>query len=145
MLYSIIGLIHNLGLAFGVGGATANQLLMMKSRSDKEFSPVFMKASEPIVKLTFLGLILLTFSGIGFFALGYPEKQMLLVKHIFVAGLWVSGSLMRFVYQPRLVRLAPKPGQPPKTEFLSVQQKEQALMKIVLILWYVITIMSSLL
>jgi hypothetical protein len=145
MVWSIIGLIHNLGLAFGVGGATANLALMMKSRSDKEFTPVFMKASEPIAKLTFLGLILLTLSGIGFFVLGYPEKQLLLLKHILVAVLWVSGLLMMFVYQPRLGRLAPKPGQPPTTEFFSVQKIVQALGMILLILWYAITIMSTLL
>lgn len=143
--YSIVSLIHDFGLAFGVGGVTVNLALMMKSRSDREFAPIFMKASEPIARLVFLGLSLLTLSGIGFFVLGYPEEQMLLVKHILVAVLWVIGSLMMFSYQPKLAKLAPKPGQPPTPEFFSIQKRVQILGMIGIILWYTTTIMGALL
>lgn len=141
-MWEIFRLMHLFGLAFGVGAVTVNLILMMKSRSNKEFAPVFMKASKSIATLVFLGLILLTLSGIGFAALGYPEKQLLLVKHVLIAVLWGNGLFVVFSLSPKLTKLAPKPGQPPTQEFLSIQRQVQVMGILGIILWYTITVMS---
>ena len=144
-VWTLLRLVHLFALAFGVGGATISMALMMKAGSDKEFAPVFAKVSKIIAKVVFLGLILLTISGIGFFVLGYPEKELLLVKHALVAIIWVAGSLIMFVYSPKLSKLAPKPGNPPTPEFLSVQKTVQTLGIINFICWYATTVLSVLL
>ncbi len=141
-MWQIFRLIHLFGLAFGVGAVTVNLILMMRSRSNKDFAPVFMRASKPIAMLVFLGLILLTLSGIGFAALGYLEKQLLLAKHILVAVLWVNGLFVMFSLSPKLIKLAPKPGQPLKQEFLSIQRQVQVMGTLGIILWYTITVMG---
>jgi len=136
---------HIFGLAFGVGGASAKFALFMKSYSDKESAPVFIKFAKPISQLILLGLILLTVSGIGWAALGYPEKQMLVVKHILVAVLWVVGILINNVYEPKLHRLAPTPGQSLTSGFFQVQKQLLALEAVGTICFYTIAVLGVLL
>ncbi|MHA2301641.1 MAG: hypothetical protein ACXACD_11870 [Candidatus Thorarchaeota archaeon] len=124
---------------------TANFALMLKSRSDKEFGPIFMKASEPIAKIISLGLILVTLSGVGFYAIGYPETQLLLIKHVLVVALWINGFIMMFYLQPKLKGLAPRPDKPPTPEFFLVQKQMQTLGIIGIVLWYAITVQGVLL
>lgn len=135
---------HIIGLAFGVGGVTVNAVLMMKARSDKELASIMVKVEKAIGPLIFLGLGLLTLSGIGFLGLGYPLTRTLSIKLFLVAALWAEGPLIRY-HTSRLAKLALGPNESSSLEFLSTKKKVQALRAVGVILWYATTILGVLL
>jgi hypothetical protein len=141
---SLFIFIHIVGLAFGLGGVTVNFALMIKARFDKELASIMSKVSKTIGPLIFLGLVLLTISGIGFVRLGYPLTRTLIVKLHLVAVLWMEGLLISYI-SLKLGRLAPKLGEPPSLKFLSTRRKMQALAAVGLVLWYTITALGVLL
>lgn len=143
MLRTLFIFVHLIGLAFGVGGVTANAILMIKTRSNKEFTPIIMKAVVLIGKLVFFGLVLLTVSGIGFLYLGYPLAR-LTVKLFLVGALWIEGPLVHY-FTSRLAKLVPNPSQPASPEFLSIKRKTQVIGMIGVILWYMTTALGVLL
>ena len=136
--------VHTVGLAFGLGGVTINVVLMIKARFDKELASTIIKVSKTIGPLIFLGLVLLTISGIGFMRLGYPLTRTLAVKHILVVALWIEGPLI-FYLTSKLAKLSPTPSEPPSLKFLSTRRMMQALAAAGLILWYTITVLGVLL
>jgi hypothetical protein len=169
---SVFIFIHIVGLAFGLGGVTVNFALMIKARFDKELASIIPRVSKTIGPLIFLGLVLLTISGIGFVHLGYPLTRTLVVKLHLVGVLWVEGLLISYL-SSKLGRLAPKShladidreiervkkhvsaglsgsvleplGEPPSLKFLSTRRKMQALATVGLFLWYTITVLGVLL
>jgi len=141
---TIFVFIHVVGLAFGLGGVTANVVLMIKARFDKELASIMSKVSKTIGPLIFLGLVLLTLSGIGFVRLGYPLTRTLIVKLHLVAVLWVESLLISYL-SSKLGRLAPKLGKPPSLKFLSTRRKMQALVAVGVVLWYTTTALGILL
>lgn len=141
MLRALFIFVHVIGSALGVGGVTANVVLWTKARFDKELAPAILKIVELIGKLIFLGLILLTLSGIGFLYLGFPLAR-LTVKLSLVAALWVESPLVHYLTS-RVANLAPKPGQPQSPEFLSIKRKTQVVGTIGVILWYTTTAIGA--
>jgi hypothetical protein len=136
--------IHIIGLALGLGGVTVNVALMVKARFDKELASIIPKVSRIIGPLIFLGLVLLTISGIGFVHLGYPLTRTLTVKLDLVVVLWVEGLLISYLGS-KIGRLAPKLGEPPSPKFLSTRRKMQALAVVGVVLWYTTTALGVLL
>ena len=143
-LRTLFILVHTFGLAFGLGGVTINVALMIKARFDKELASVMSKVSKIIGPLIFLGLVLLTISGIGFMRLGYLLTRTLAVKHILIVALWIEGPLI-FYFTSKLEKLSPKLSEPPSPKFLSTRRKMQALAAVGLVLWYTITFLAVLL
>jgi hypothetical protein len=135
---------HTVGLAFGLGGVTANVMLMIKARFDKELASTIIKILKTIGTLIFLGLVLLTISGIGFMRLGYPLTRTLAVKHVLVVALWIEGPLI-FYLTSKLAKLSPKQGEPPSPKLISTRRKMQALAAVGLVLWYTTTVLGTLL
>jgi hypothetical protein len=135
---------HTIGLAFGLGGVTASFVLMIKSRFDRELASTIINVSKTIAPLIFLGLVLLTISGIGFMRLGYPLTRTLAIKHALVVALWIVGPIMLYLTS-KLEKLSSKPGEPPSPKFLSTRTKVQALAVVGLVLWYATTFLGVIL
>ncbi|MFW9965391.1 MAG: hypothetical protein ACFFCX_17595 [Candidatus Sifarchaeia archaeon] len=141
-LWQIITLVHIIGIALGVGGASIKLVLFMKSYYNKNFTPAYTVVAEPISQLIFLGMILLTVSGIGYALVGYPEGSSLLVKHVLVVLLWVVGPLISKVYGPRFITLAPKPSESPTSEFLQVRKQLLVLEVLGTVCFYAVSIIG---
>ncbi len=141
--YDFLQMIHVLGLAWGIGGATINTILIMKAEKDPQIAPVVMGLVPSIVKLIWVAIILLILSGIGLAIEGadWLDTTIMLVKHALVAVLVVIGLVMMFVMMPKMQKLAPKGG-PPSAEFLAAKKTTQALGMLNLVLWYAILVMS---
>ncbi|MEK6935610.1 MAG: hypothetical protein AABW67_02395 [Nanoarchaeota archaeon] len=121
----IFNFMHFIGLSFGLGGATIAAIISSKAAKDKDIGKVAGKIMLPIVKLIWLGMILLIISGIALsFFIKWPiNKQLLLIKHILVAWIVIIGVAIGI---------------------RSKKKKDiRGLSKINLILWYLITLMSA--
>ena len=139
----LFNLLHFVGIAWGLGGATAAAVISAKSERNPEISPAAMKIMPAISKLIWFGLILLIISGIGisFFVKWPIDKNMLLIKHVLVAWIVVIGIILG-VNAKRMQALAPKPKEKPSAQFLKAKRLMKAFSIINLILWYAVTIMS---
>jgi len=62
---------HLIGLALGVGSATAKVVLLVKCYRDITFVPFYLKVMVPLTRTLVLGLILMTVSGIIWLIRGY--------------------------------------------------------------------------
>ena len=63
-------LVHLVGLAIGLGAATAKLVLLFQCRADGAFVPTYLAVVRPITRQIILGLVLLLLSGIGSFPAG---------------------------------------------------------------------------
>lgn len=143
-LPSLLSLAHLIGLALGVGAATAKLTLLLRCRSDPAFLPAFVAVARPVTRLIILGLALLTLSGVGWLLLGRPFTPRLLVKLGLVGAIWVLGPIIDNVAEPRFRELAPKPGEPVSAAFLAAQRRYLALEVAATGLFYVVVVMWTL-
>jgi putative copper export protein len=136
-------MIHALGLAWGVGGATVNTILVMKADKNPEIAPVVMSLVPSVAKLIWVAIMLLIVSGLGLSLelADYFDSQVLLVKHVIIAVMVVIGLVMIVVFMPKMQQMAPKGG-PPSAEFLALKKKVQAMGMLNFFLWYAIFVMS---
>jgi hypothetical protein len=140
-LPSLLLVAHLIGLALGVGCATAKLRLLVKCKADFAFVPAYLTAAKPITRLIVLGLGLLTLSGIGWLLLGYPFTPTLVVKLALVAAIWVLGPLIDNVVEPKFRKLAPGPGEPASPAFIIIQKRYLMMEIIATGLFYVIILM----
>ena len=140
-LESLLSLAHHLGLALGLGCATAKLALLLKCKVDHAFLPAYLAAARPITRLIILGLALLVVSGIGWLLLGYPFTLLLIVKIALVAAIWVLGPIIDNVIEPKFKELAPGPGESASPAFIRIQQRYVVLEVIATGLFYVIIVM----
>jgi len=139
-LSSLLTLVHLIGLALAVGAATVKVALLLKSKADHAFVPVYLKVARPITRLIVAGLVLLTLSGIGWLLLGYPFTTLLIVKLIMVGTVWVLGPIIDNVAEPKFKKLTPPPGEPVSPEFVRAEKQYLALELTATLLFYVIII-----
>ncbi|HSG80954.1 MAG TPA: hypothetical protein VLC48_01785 [Gemmatimonadota bacterium] len=137
-LPSLLSLAHLIGLALGVGCATAKLTLLVRCKADHAFVPTYIAVARPITRLIILGLALLTLSGIGWLLVGYPLTPLLLVKLVLVGSIWVLGPVIDNVVEPKFLQLAPGPGESPSPAFIRAQQYYLRLEVIATGLFYVI-------
>src|SRR3989344_7592104 len=139
----IFSILHFIGIAWGVGGATAAAVISAKSDKDPEISHAAMRIMPAISKLIWLGLILLIISGIGISIISqWPiDKNMLLIKHVLVAWIVIIGIIIG-INAKKMQALAPKPKERPSAQLLKATRLMKAFSIINLILWYAVTIMS---
>lgn len=140
-LPALLSLTHLLGLALGLGSATGKLTLLLKSRADHTFIPVFLKVARPITRLIVAGMILLTVSGVGWLLLGYEITTVLAVKLILVVALWVLGPFIDNVVEPKFRRLAPQAGESASPAFLRVLRQYLVVEMTATGLFYVIVVM----
>lgn len=98
---SALLVVHLIGLALGVGGATTKLVLLLKARADPAFVPLYMAVAKPVTRLILVGIVLLTLSGIAWLILGYPLTSRLVTKLFLVAGIWAIGPIIDKVIEPR--------------------------------------------
>jgi hypothetical protein len=98
-------LVHLVGLAIGLGAATAKLVLLFRCRADGAFVPTYLAVVRPITRRIILGLVLLLLSGSGFMAIGHSFTPRLVTKLVLVAAIFVSTtSSNRRAQARRLVR-----------------------------------------
>ena len=121
-IWTILSFVHLIGLAFGVGGATVKVTLLIKSHSNLEFVPTYLKVTTPITRIIILGQTLLTLSGIGWILLGTTFTPLFITKIILVLAIWVLGPFIDNTVEPSFKNLAPTSGEKPSLEFKHVQK-----------------------
>lgn len=144
-LWTFLLLVHLAGLALGVGCATAKVVLLLKCNKDMTFLPVYLKVVKPLTKILVLGLIMMTLSGITWFILGYGFSNLMILKLIFVALVWILGLIIDKISEPKFLRLAPVASEEPSPAFVSIKKKHLALEIIAALVFYIIIVMGVLL
>lgn len=144
-MLQILRLLHAIGIAWGVGGATINSILIMKDEKNPELAPHIMKIMPSIVKMIWAAIIILIISGVFLVPLiTWPiDKTMLSVKHLVVILLVLSGLNLNFRVLPKMKKLAPTDGQP-SPEFLKIKKTLKISGIVGLVLWYTIMVLSVL-
>ena len=142
---SFLILAHLIGLALGIGCATAKLALLARCRTDPAFVPTYVAVARPITRLIILGLILLTLSGVGWLFAGFPFTRLLIVKLVLVGVIWVLGPVIDNIVEPRFVQLAPAAGAPASAAFMGAQRQYLLLEATATGLFYAVVIMWTLL
>ncbi len=142
-LLEAMWLLHFIGIAWGVGGATISAILMAKADKNPEIAPLAMKVMPSISKLIWAAIILLIVSGIALAQLvTFPiDAAMLLIKHAVVAVLVLNGIILAFGILPKMKKFAPTDGKP-SAEFLKAKKSAKVAGMLGLFLWYVILVLS---
>lgn len=138
---SMLSLAHLVGLALGLGCATAKLSLLMRCKADHAFVPTYIAVSRPVTRLIILGLVLLTLSGIGWLFAGYSLTRLLFLKLVLVGAIWLLGPVIDNLVEPKFVRLAPADGAPASAEFMKIQRQYLWLETTATGLFYVIVIL----
>lgn len=126
-IWSLLPLVHLVGLAIGLGAATVKVALLLRTRSSPQAIAAYLAVVPLITRLIIAGLILLLLSGIGWAIYGMPWTPLLIVKHVMVAAILVLGPVIDNVVEPRFARLAPKPGERGSAEFERIRGRYVAL------------------
>jgi Na+-transporting methylmalonyl-CoA/oxaloacetate decarboxylase gamma subunit len=143
--WSILTLVHLIGLSLGVGAATVKLTLLMKAISDPEFIATYLKVMRPITRIIITGLILLTLSGIVWIFMGVTFTTLFIFKLILVLAVWVMGPIIDNVVEPKYKKLAPAPGNQASPEFIRIQRRLLTLETIATLDFYVIMMLGVLL
>ena len=140
-LPAVLTVVHLLGVALGLGSATAKLRLLLRCRADPAFVTVFLQVTKPLTRQIVLGLVLLVVSGIGWLLIGYPFTPILITKLVLVGAMFVMGPIIDNVVEPRFRNLAPGTGEAPSPAFISVQARYLGLEVAATALFYVIVVM----
>ena len=73
------------------------------------------------------GILILTLSGIGWLIYGYSNSPLFILKFVLVGLMWLLGPIIDNVFEPRLVKSAPMPGESATPDFIRVQKMHQVL------------------
>ena len=136
-------LMHDFGIALGVGGATIAFLISKKAEKKPEISQATGFLMESISKLIWVGLLLLIVSGIGLTAfIKWPVNiPLLIVKHAIVLIIVINGIYLG-VNSKKLGK-AIKEKNVLGINKLKLRLKKVGLLN--LICWYIVMILSVLL
>ena len=137
----VLTVVHLLGLALGLGSATAKLTLLLRCRADHELVSVFLKVTKLLTRQIVLGLALLVVSGIGWILIGYPFTPLLITKLVLVGAMFVMGPIIDNVVEPKFKELAPEIGEAPSPEFMRTQTRYLGLEMAATAMFYVIVVM----
>jgi hypothetical protein len=137
---SLLLLVHLVGLATGLGAATAKVVLLFRCRANTAFVPTYLAVVKTITRQIILGLVFLLLSGVGFIAIGYSFTPRLVTKLVLVAAIFVLGPVIDNVVEPRFRALAPRPGAVASPEFVRVLKQYLALDLLATGLFYVVVV-----
>lgn len=122
-LRSILVLTHLIGLALGMGAATAKATLLLRARSDRNLVQSYLAVVRPLTRLIALGMVLLTFSGVVWLFIGFPLTPLLTAKLVLVVAIWMLGPVIDRVLEPAFRSEAPSPGQAPTSAFVRAERR----------------------
>src|SRR3989344_2444978 len=136
-------LMHDFGIALGVGGATIAFLISKKAEKKPEISQATGFLMESISKLIWVGLLLLIVSGIGLTAfIKWPVNiPLLIVKHAIVLIIAINGIYLG-VNSKKLVKAIRE------KDVLGINKTKLRLKKVGLlnlICWYIVMVLSVIL
>jgi hypothetical protein len=137
-LPTLLSLAHLIGLALGLGCATAKLTLLIRCRADHAFVQTYIAVARRVTRLIILGLALLTLSGVGWLLVGYPLTTLLVVKLVLVGAIWVLGPVIDNVVEPKFQQLAPGPGGSASPAFIRIERHYLLLEVLATGLFYVI-------
>lgn len=140
--WSVLLMIHLIGLALGVGCATSKVVLLIKSYRDPAFIQVYTRVVRPLTRLLVLGLVLMTLSGIIWLVLGYGFSTILIIKLCFVGLVWILGIVIDNVTEPKYLKLAPVKDEKPSASFMDIQKKHIALETFAALVFYIIMVLG---
>ena len=141
VMLEISTFLHFVGLALGVGGATAANIISVKAEKDREIGKAYGKIMPSIVKMIWFGILLLIISGIMLSFYLEANKQLLIIKHILVVWIIIFGVIIG-VNSHKMMINAPLAREKPSEMFLRLKGLVKSLSMINLILWYLIVLIS---
>src|SRR5689334_19414748 len=104
-LWSLLMLVHLIGLSLSVGSASVKLSLLLKCQSDPSFASSYASVVKPITRFIVIGIGLLTLSGIGWIVLGYPFSGLLVAKLVVVVLVWIVGPTIDKAIEPKFLNL----------------------------------------
>src|SRR5262245_29169584 len=122
-LWSLLALVHLIGLSLSIGAASVKLSLLLKCRSDPSFASTYANVVKPITRFIVIGIGLLTLSGIGWLLLGYPFSGLLVAKLVVVVFLWILGPMIDNAIEPKFLKLASAPDAPSSPAFAAVSKR----------------------
>ena len=102
-------IIHLIGFALGLGGATIGDTLFFRFLKDLKISKKESEALHIVSMIIWSGLIILTLSGIGVFLSdpeGYLASSKFISKIAVVAIIAINGVVLHFIISPRLIKIS---------------------------------------
>lgn len=106
---SYITLLHLLGFALGVGGATISDVLFMRFLKDFKITAEEKSILQLMSQIVWVGLLIIVVSGVGLFL---PESERLLdsakflTKMIVIAVIILNGAVLNLLITPKLLTIA---------------------------------------
>ena len=106
---SYVTLLHLVGFALGVGGATISDILFLRFLKDFKITEEEKNILKLMSQIVWFGLLLIVISGVGLYL---PESERLLdsakflVKMIVVAVIIINGAILNLVITPKLLNIA---------------------------------------
>lgn len=106
---SYVTLLHLVGFALGVGGATISDILFLRFLKDFKITEEEKSILKLMSQIVWFGLLLIVISGVGLYL---PEADRLLesakflVKMIVVAVIIINGAILNLVITPKLLNIA---------------------------------------
>jgi hypothetical protein len=140
-LPTLLSLAHLIGLALGLGCATAKLALLLRCQASLAFLPAYAAFARILTRLIVAGMALLTLSGIGWLLVGYPFTPLLGVKLVMVGTIFVLGPIIDNIVEPRFWNLAPAPGESASPAFVRIQRRYVLIEAVATGLFYVIVAM----
>lgn len=124
-LYTPIVMLHLVGFALGVGGATVSDILFLKFLKDFKIDVRENKVLKIMSQIIWFGLLLIIISGIGLYlprAEELLQSSKFLLKMVVVAVIVVNGALLNLLVSPRLMQISIDYMDPEKPTVLRVGQ-----------------------
>ena len=143
-VWTLLSLMHIVGLALGLGAATVKLIILVRCKADHRLVPYFLQIVRPITRVIITGLILVSLSGIGWIILGTVFNTVLIVKLFFVLVIWLIGPYIDNVLEPQYRKLAPVNGAQSSQEFIQIQNKYLRIETVATSLFYLITVLGVL-
>lgn len=106
---SYVTLLHLLGFALGVGGATISDVLFMRFLKDFKITAEEKSILQLMSQIVWVGLLIIVVSGIGLFL---PESERLLdsakflTKMVVIAVIILNGAVLNLLITPKLLTIA---------------------------------------
>ena len=105
----LILILHLLGMAIGLGGATITDVFFFKFLKDFKISQDESDTLHTLSQVIWFGLGVLVLTGVGIylpFASDFNESSKFLLKMIVVAVIIVNGAFLNLYLSPRLLRIS---------------------------------------
>lgn len=106
---SYVVLLHLLGFALGVGGATISDVLFLRFLKDFKITIEEKNILQLMSQIVWVGLLIIVVSGVGLFlpeSAELLESAKFLTKMIVVAVIILNGALLNLLITPKLLTIA---------------------------------------